>query len=129
MKYDYREVITKAIKDWIIDNDVLEEAKKEEWSYDDLCEWLYDELFNEDEITGNGIYYYDTEEKCSEYLSGNFDLLYEAAHETCIDDEINVLIQHYEQKDLARYFDCTIRCYLLGECIDRVVNELKFDNK
>ena len=127
MKYDYREIMTKAIKDWIIDNDVLEEAKKEEWSYDDLCEWLYDELFDEDEITGNGIYYYDTEEKCSEYLSGNFDLLYEAAYEYYIDDRINILIQHYEQKDLARYFDCTIRCYLLGECIYKAVDELKFD--
>lgn len=125
MKYDYREVMIKAIKDWIVDNDVLEE----EWSRDDLCVWLYDELFDEDEITGNGLYYYDTEEKCSEYLSDNFDLLYEAAHEFCLDDEYIVLIQHYKQKDLARYFDCTIRCYLLGECIDRVVNELKFDNK
>lgn len=124
-KYDYRRAIIDDLKDWIVnESDIMEEGIKENHD-DDLPNWIYDEVFDEDSVTGNGTYYYGTEEFCSECLSGNFDLLYEAAHEFAIDDEINVLIQHYEHKDLARYFDCTIRCYLLGECIEKALEELK----
>ena len=123
-KYDYRRVITDDVKDWIVnDSDILEEGI-EEGRDDDLYNWIYDEVFDEDSITGNGSYYYGTEEFCSKCLSGNFDILYKAAHEFAIDDEINVLIKHYENKDLARYFDCTIRCYLLMDCIYAAVDEL-----
>ena len=124
-KYDYRRVITDDVIDWIVNNsDILEEGI-EDGRDDDLYNWIYDEVFDEDSITGNGTYYYGTEEFCSECLSGNFDLLYEAIHEFAINDEINVLIEHYENKDLARYFDCTIRCYLLMDCIYAAVDELK----
>ncbi len=123
-KYDYRRAIIDDLKDWIVnETDIMEEGIKEDHD-DDLSNWIYDETFGEDSVTGNGTYYYGTEEFCSECLSGNFNLLYEAAHEFAIDDEINVLIQHYENKDLARYFDCTIRCYLLGECVERALEEL-----
>lgn len=126
-KYDYRRAITDDVKDWIVnDSDIIEEGI-EEGRDDDLYNWIYDEIFDEDSITGNGAYYYGTEEFCSECLSGNFNILYEAAHEFCVDDEINVLIEHYENKDLARYFDCTIRCYLLMDCIYQAVDELKAD--
>ena len=124
-KYNYRRAIIDDLKDWIInESDIMEEGIKENRD-DDLSNWIYDETFDEDSVTGNGTYYYGTEEFCSECLSGNFDLLYEAAHEFAIDDEINVLIHHYEHKDLARYFDCTIRCYLLGECIEKALEELQ----
>ena len=119
-KYDYRRAITDDVKDWIVnETDILEKEFT-----DDLYDWIYDEVFDNDGITGNGWSYYNTEEKCSEYLSGNFDLLYEAAHEFCVDDEINILINHYEDKSLARYFDCTIRCYLLMDCIYTAIKEL-----
>ena len=124
-KYDYRRAITDDVKDWIVnETDILEEGYMDGRD-DDLYDWIYDEIFDEDQVTGNSTYYYGTEEFCSECLSGNFDLLYEAAHEFAIDDEINVMIKHYEDKDLARYFDCTIRCYLLMDCIYKAVEELK----
>lgn len=124
-KYDYKRVITDDVKDWIVnDTDIIENGYMDGRD-DDLYNWIYDEVFDEDSITGNGSYYYGTEEFCSECLSGNFDILYEAAHEFAIDDEINVLIKHYENKDLARYFDCTIRCYLLMDCIYAAVDELR----
>lgn len=123
-KYDYRRAIIDDITDWIVnETDIMEEGIKEDHD-NDLSNWIYDEAFNEDSITGNGTYYYGTEEFCSECLSGNFDLLYEAVREFAIDDEVNVLIQHYKDKDLARYFDCIIRCYLLGECIEKALEEL-----
>lgn len=124
-KYDYRRAITDAIKDWIVnDTDLMEEGGSSIYD-DDIADWIYDEVWDEDFITGNGIYYHDTEDKCSEYICYNFDLLYEAAREYCIDDDINVLIKHYEDQSLARYFDTTIRCYLLGECIEKALEELK----
>ena len=128
-KYDYKRTTIDNIKDWIVnDSDILEEEIEEERE-DDLYNWIYDEIFDEDSVTGNGAYYYDTEEKCSEYLAGNFDILYEAVREFAVDDEANVIIKHYENKDLARYFDCTIRCYILMDCIYTAVDELIKDGR
>ena len=126
-KYNYREVIVDDLKDWIVNETDILEIEPE--FTDELFEWLYDEVWDVDSVTGNGPEYYDTEEKCSEYLSNNIDLLYEAAREYCIDDNINILIKHYEDKSLARYFDCTIRCYLLGECLEKALEELGVKNE
>lgn len=128
-KYDYRRAIIDDIKDWIVnDTDLIENGYMEDRD-EDLYNWIYEEVFDEDSVTGNGPYYYGTEDFCSECLSGNFDILYEAAHEFAIDNEVNVLIKHYEDKDLARYFDCTIRCYLLMECVYAAVDELIQEGK
>ena len=128
-KYDYKRAIIDDIKDWIInDSDLIENGYMEDRD-EDLYNWIYEEVFDEDSVTGNGTYYYGTEDFCSECLSGNFDILYEAAREFAIDDEVNVLIKHYEDKDLARYFDCTIRCYLLMECTYAAVEELIQEGK
>ena len=128
-KYDYRRAITDDIKDWIVNDTDLIENGYMEYRDEDLYNWIYEEVFDDDSVTGNGPYYYGTEDFCSECLSGNFDILYEAAHEFAIDDEINILIKHYEDKDLARYFDCTIRCYLLMECVYAAVEELIQEGK
>ena len=128
-KYDYRRAIIDDVKDWIVnETDIIEEGIQEDRD-DDLYNWIYEEVFNEDSVTGNGSYYYGTEDFCSECLSGNFDILYEAAHEFAIDNEVNILIKHYENQDLARYFDCTIRCYLLMECVYAAVEELIQEGK
>ena len=121
MIYNYKQALIKDIKEYITDN-------PHEWAdplvTDDIFDYWYDILWTEDCITGNGYDWYDTEDKCSEYLSNNFDLLYEAAREYCINDDVNILIEQYENKSLARYFDCTIRCYLLGECLMTALEEL-----
>ena len=128
-KYDYKRAIIDDIKDWIVnETDIIEEGIKEDRD-EDLYNWIYEEVFDEDSVTGNGTYYYGTEDFCSECLSGNFNILYEAAREFAIDNEVNVLIKHYEDKDLARYFDCTIRCYLLMECVYAAVEELIQEGK
>lgn len=125
-KYNYEEAIVDNLKDWLInETDILEQK---DLNYEDLFELIYDEAFGIDSITGNGPDYYDTEGNCSKYLAGNIDLLYLAARDFCIDDDINTLIKHYEDKSLARYFDCTIRCYLLGKCIDKVLEDIKNDS-
>ena len=121
-KYDYEEAITNDIIDYIKDNNVELDWTDTE---DNIIEDLTDMLWNEDCITGNGTQYYNTENKCSEYLCQNTDILYEAAQEFCIDDNIITLISHFENKTLARYFDSTIRCYLLDSCIAKAIEILK----
>ena len=121
-KYNYERAIVHDILDYIHDNHITIDWTDTE---DNIIEDLIDMLWNENCITGNGTQYYDTENKCSEYLCQNSDILYEAAQEFCIDDNINILIYHFENKTLAQYFDSTIRCYLLNSCIYQAVQELK----
>ena len=122
-KYNYEEAIISDLKDWITNEAII--SKLKDLNYEDLFETIYDEAFTIDSITGNGPDYYDTEDNCSKYLAGNIELLYLAARDYCIDDDINTVIKHYEDKSLARYFDSTIRCYLLGDCIDKVLKEIE----
>lgn len=118
--YNYKEEVKRGVEIWIRDNWNFDPAE----DYEDVRIELSDEMWVDDNITGNGKDFYASEEDCFNYLSGNFDLLYEAAQEFCMDDDINSLIHHYEHKSLAQYFDCTIRCYLLDECIAEVLEEL-----
>ena len=120
-KYNYKRSMIDDIKQYIINNPI---KWADPFITDDLEDYWYDYLWTEDCITGNGLSWYDTEEKCSEYLSGNYDLLYEAACEYCLDDDVMNLIQQYKNKSLARYFDCTIRCYLLLDCIHQALEEM-----
>ena len=124
-KYNYYVAVTEDVKDWIVNNTDLTEEGNSVIYDDNISDWIYDEVFSEDCVTGNGPYGYDTEEKCSEYLSNNFYLIYEAMREYCLDDDNNFILHHYEMKDLARFFDSVIRCYILPQCVEKAINELK----
>lgn len=121
-RYDYRTHIKEDIIQYIKDNDWFNEHN--DLSEEDMTTELYDELWDVDEVTGNGAYFYDTEENCAEYLCHNINLAYESARELCMSD-INALIKYYEMNSIARYFDCCIRCYLLYECVREVLYEIK----
>lgn len=125
-KYDYRKVITNNIKDWIQMNGVLEEAKEQEWSYQELYDWLYDELWAEDSITGNGPYRYASEEECQEYIATNLALYFEAANEFC---EFPDAGAPWIYEEPARHIDATIRCYLFGECLYQALDDLGVEDK
>ena len=83
--------------------------------------WIYDEVWGEDKITGNGTYGYAPAVKCEEYLSGNLHLAFEGL------DSFGTSFKELLPKnndEIIRYLDCTIRCYLLGECIGIALEEL-----
>ncbi len=86
-------------------------------SRDEAEQDMYDVMFTADEITGNGSgsYTFNSHEAFLN-LEGNLDLLGEANEEFggCTD----VL------KDGAEACDVTIRCYLLGEVLNEVLDEL-----
>ena len=117
-KTDYRAEMKQDILDYIDSNITLED-----WEFrTDIEDYLYSELWADDSITGNGGNYYDTEISCESYLAYNLDLIMEACEEFCVD--MKILLQHYHDGDLARFLDCTIRCYLLGEVLYNVLNEI-----
>lgn len=114
MCYDYRE----AVK-----NDVLEYITNEinfldYESMEDLEEFLNDELWTEDSVTGNasGSYTFNKWE-AEENICHNLDLLGEALEE--FGSGASYLIDNG-----AEAADVTIRCYLLGECIVAALEEI-----
>lgn len=117
MKYDYLKNMKEDIKEYIKENfEVLEEVDKEK---------LYDDLFIEDSVTGNGSgsYTFNTE-IAREYIINNEDLFQEAMKEFCYSyEEIGKHIFDYEWQDV------TIRCYLLGQAIEEAIEELEEDLK
>lgn len=117
-QYEYKTEMATDILDYIDSNITLED-----WEFrTDLEDDLYNELWAENSITGNGDDYYNTETYCESYLAYNLDLMMEACKEFCVD--MKILLQHYHNGDLARYLDCTIRCYLLGEVLHDVLNNI-----
>ena len=115
-RYNYKEEIKKDIKKYIEDEKILES-----YEGNDLFEDLNNILWNESSITGNGADYYDTPSKCEEYLNGNFRLLLDALHDFGADFKS----LPDDENELFQYADTTIRCYLLWECLNEVLKELK----
>ena len=113
--YDYREHVTDDIREYIRENVDLNEWKGRR---DDLEEELRDDLWTADSVTGNasGSYYYNAW-KAEEALCHNWDLLADALEE--FGGDTDILRQGPEACDV------TIRCYLLGECLSEVLDELE----
>ena len=113
MMYNYRENVKEDIKNYIMEN--YEKEEIESLDYNDL----YDELWVEDSVTGNGSgsYTFNTWE-AEENISHNHELLKEAQ------DEFGYLPTEYISKG-AEWADVTIRCYLLGQLLDEALEELK----
>lgn len=130
-RYDYEWGVMNSLKRWIVgETDILD--NREAYGTDEeLAEWIEDEIWDEDGITGNGDFAYDSENQCSTYLAGNTELLYEALTAMDPDDDEMSLLEHYRQQDLMQYFDTCIRCYVLRKCIEYVMEDLhlNIDNK
>lgn len=119
-KYNYWKEVANDVYCWMDRDgnplDISQFSNREE-----AADWLFDELYTEDSITGNGTFGYATEELCEEYLCHNLDLLIIACDE--FDVSWKVAKVHYENKQLARYLDCTIRCYVLMTAIYNALTE------
>lgn len=124
-KYDYLSAVKENVKSWINDNDEWRADYADEsgtWlrddNRDDIEEDLNDRLFIEDSVTGNasGSYTFSTWE-AEENLCHNLDLLGEALTEFCCEP-------NYITEKGAEACDVMIRCYLLGQAISEVLNEM-----
>ena len=98
-RYDYYETIKNDIKEYIKENDI--DVTSEDFDRDDL----------------SGSYTFSTW-KAEENLCHNWDLLKEAL-EDFGETDVNILEKG------AEWCDVTIRCYLLGRCLDEVIDEIE----
>lgn len=113
-RYDYLEAVREDVKSYIEENGIKVTSENRE----ELEEQLNDDLFCNDSVTGNGSgsYTFNTW-TAEEYLCHNLDLLAEACEE--FGSSMDIL------KDGAEACDVTIRCYLLGQAIAEVLDELE----
>lgn len=113
-QYDYLEAVKDDVKNYI-ENEI---DASEYLDRDELEEYLNDTLFVEDSVTGNGSgsYFFNTW-KAEEAIAHNLDLLAEAIEE--LGSEMDVL------KSGAEACDVTIRCYVLGQAIGEVLDEME----
>lgn len=117
MKYNYLESMKEDIKNYIEEN-----KDNESYNWDNLeevKELLYDDLWIDDSVTGNGSgSYYCNSYKARESLAGNEDLLVEALEEFGNDAE-----SYKRSLTDPEFADVTIRCYLLSQAIDEALKE------
>ena len=120
MGYNYRRAMIDDIKKYITDNYM----ERQPWmTRDDYIETLNEELWDVDEITGNGAYYYGSEEECAGYIGYGIQELIETFDEYGY--EFTQSMRDKMKHAPARYIDCLIRCHLLYECIEQAVTELE----
>lgn len=114
--YDYRETVKDDVLEYINNEINFEDFD----TLEDLEEYLNDELWTVDSVTGNasGSYTFSTYE-AEENIAHNWDLLAEALEE--FENEENPISKG------AEWCDVTIRCYLLGECIAAALEEIEDD--
>lgn len=118
--YNYQANVLADVRQWMNDNAEYIDGrfgKITEDSRDDAVQWLYDEMFTSDSVTGNGSgsYTFSTW-KAEENLCHNLDLLGEALTEFGCDSS-------YIMEEGAEACDVTIRCYLLYGAISEALDE------
>lgn len=127
-RYDYFDAVKEDVKQWINDHDDWKADYADEsgkwlryYNRDDIEQDLNDRLFCEDSVTGNasGSYTFSTWQ-AEENLCHNLDLLGEALEEFGYDGSSIA-----KQMESAEGCDVTIRCYLLGQAIEEVLDEME----
>lgn len=111
-RYNYETAVRADVARWILDNEI---DLNDYDDSDNLIEYLNDELFACDAVTGNasGSYTFNAW-KAEKYLCHNLDILQDAIDE--FGGELDIRN--------AEACDVTIRCYLLGEAVSDVVNNI-----
>lgn len=116
--YDYLENVKEDVRNYIEENKIVVTSSNRE----EVEQELNDTLFVNDSVTGNasGSYTFSAWQ-AEENLCHNFELLTEALTEFGCD-------LSYLEKG-AEACDVTIRCYLLGQAISKVLDEIEIENE
>lgn len=118
-KYNYLEHVTSDVKDYInFEINMSNFSSREE-----LSDYLYEHLWNCDSVTGNGSGSYTCNAwTAEENLCHNLDLLVKVFDEWGTRDGIHEL-------DSPESCDVVIRCFLLRDAINEVLDELWVDEE
>lgn len=121
MNYNYLEAMVEDITEWMEYNNF---DLSEYSDLDEAREYLYDELWAEDDVTGNGETGYGTRVDYENYLSHNWDALIDAIDNFYIDtnDIINLLEKH-DVVAILKYCDTLIRLNTLNMAIDTALDD------
>lgn len=116
--YDYLENVKEDVRNYIEENKIVVTSSNRE----EVEQELNDTLFVNDSVTGNASDSYTFSAwQAEENLCHNFELLTEALTEFGCD-------LSYLEKG-AEACDVTIRCYLLGQAISGVLDEIEIENE
>ena len=117
MAYNYLEELKSDVRNYI--KEVASDYMDCE-DMDELRDELYDNLWSEDSVTGNGSGSYTfNREEAKKYVSDNLDLMVEAYKDL---DSIESLVDDLEALDFET-IDVTIRCYMLSQALDEVLED------
>jgi hypothetical protein len=117
VKNDIREALNNGDYDYITSQYIDDETGDFNGDIEGLQEELYDAMWIDDSITGNasGSYTFSTYE-AENNICHNFDLIEEAAASFGIEPTVTSSYEHG-----AEFWDVTIRCYVLSECLNDVL--------
>lgn len=118
MYYNYLEAMKEDIRNYLADN----EWRLSDYSRDKLEEKLNDDLWDDDSVTGNGSgsYTFSTADARNYVIADGEEYYQEAVEEYGMDAE--TIAEHLFDYE---YIDVTIRCYLLGQAISEVMDEME----
>lgn len=113
--YNYFEEVKKDIRAWLEDNAL--DMPYNEYGEAEI-DRLYDELWTEDSVTGNGSedMYYQTDEEAAAALYGNNQAFMYAAQDFGLENYNDFCAN-------PRKADVLIRCNYLGAALDEVIAE------
>lgn len=121
--YNYLESVKAAVRRYL--EEEAPEIDREDLFYnrETLENDLNDNLWINDSVTGNASGSYTFNRcKAKENVMDNMDLVQEVVREFCIDAE--TVAEKFLSEDWE-YFDVSIRCYLLGQAISEVLDEIE----
>lgn len=120
--YDYYQEVKDSVLDALDQDYDYDPEKFDEMDDDELEEYVNDEYFVRDEVTGNasGSYFFSNA-KSKEAVEDNFDLLKEAVSEF---DAKDTLADKF-MDDEWEWMDVSIRCYVLGQVANKAVKEFR----
>ena len=116
--YNYYEAMMTDVRNYIENEIELNDYE----TIEELEEALNDDLWIDDSVTGNGSGSYTFNSyTAKEYVTENEDLCREALEAFCVDADTTA--EKFLDADWE-YFDVTIRCYLLGQIVGVVLEEI-----
>ena len=118
--YSYLESMKNDIREAIEYDYDIEEYRGNRRELEDK---LNDDFWADDSITGNGCSgeYASSIEEAKSYVMDNIPLLIYAMRDFCVD--YDAVGKRFMEEDW-HYFDASIRCWMLGQAISEVLDEI-----
>lgn len=121
MKYNYLEAVKADLFEVVADSEYYLAGMNK----DDVTEWLQENAWTNDSVTGNasGSYTFNRW-TAKEYVLDNLELLFNALDDFGI--EVKEVGQMFKSQEWEK-MDCIIRLYIVGQAVYEVVEQMEAD--